>query len=123
MWNAGKQRRLNSLLEKQEQGRLSSPEAEELQGLADERIRFEADALSVSTHQIAKSAEQAQQTRRAINSQARDLEELIRDQKSYLAEVNSIIKEMESRRRGWRARYKRVTGRPLTEPISPAAKR
>ena len=122
MWNSNKQKRLNRLLESQEHGNLSNLEVDELRTLTDERIRFEAEAVRESTRRIIQSTGQAQDVTREIESQNRQLEELIREQKSYLAEVNSMIKEMEARRRGWRTRYKRVTGKSLTEPISPAGK-
>jgi len=104
---------------KKEQERLSSAEAVELRNLTHERIQFEAEVLRISTDRITQSTEQAQQPTQKTIAQSRELEELIREQRSYLAEVNTIIKEMELRRRGWRTRYKKVAGRPLTEPISP----
>ena len=122
MWNTNKHRRLNSLLVIRERDGLSDPETEELQRLTDERLRFEAKALGNSTRQIIQSTEQTRAKTREMDTQSRALEELIREQQCYLAEVNSMIKEMEARRRGWRTRYKRVTGRSLKEPISPAGR-
>jgi len=117
MWEKNKQRRLNSLLLKQEQNTLSNAEADELQSLTDERIRFDAEALGNSTRRIIQTTEQSREKSREIEAQSHALEELIREQKTYLAEVNSLIKEMEIRRRGWRTRYKRVTGRSLKNPF------
>ena len=118
MWDERKQNRLDELLAAKEIGKISESDALELQKFTDERLRSEANALRNATHNIEIENERTQGAVEDIEAQKRALDEMVREQETYLAEVTALVAQMENRRRSWRNRYKRLTGRSLKEPIT-----
>ncbi len=83
-----------------------------------ERIQAEESALRQSTR--LKSEENALLEERIASTRKQNvaLASLIREQETYLAEVEAQVALMEARRREWRRRYSEVTGRSLDEPVA-----
>jgi hypothetical protein len=123
MWEENKQKRLGLLQEVEEQGEISESESAELMKLTDERVQWEAEAVSSAALKMTGDTEQTRNRIQETEAQSAALEQLIGEQERYLSEVSSLISEMENRRRKWRQRYRRLTGRPLKEPISQAGTR
>jgi len=118
MWNADRQQRLDALRELEGQRALTDPERAELSALVEDRIRFETAAIEAATQDArARVAALAEETRR-VDAQNAELEALIQEQETYLLEVQALIARLEGRRRDWRERYAKVTGKPLSEPVS-----
>ncbi len=123
MWDENKQKRYSLLLEVEERAGLSVSDSAELVKLSEERVQWEADAIRNATLKIIGDTDLTRAKLQETKAQSAALEELIREQEKYLSEVSSLISEMENRRRKWRQRYQRLTGRPLKEPISRAGTR
>ena len=94
---------------------LTTSDAAELGGLIAERVGAEGRALRVATRRIHEENERTRQRVQETEEQNRALEQLVREQEAYLAEVTSLIDQMETRRRNWREQYERVTGHTLKE--------
>src|SRR5690242_16951433 len=118
MWDETKQSRLSQLRALDARGALAERQRAELTALIAERCRDEEAALEESVRRSeaenAQLAERVQQTQ----SQNHELEALLREQEAYLADVQEMIGQMEERRRDWRERYRRVTGKALGDPSS-----
>ncbi len=113
MWDASKEIRLRGLLDADEQGTLSEQEGAELAALKQERVRHEDAAIEQSARRMAEENTRVATRLDQVNAENRDLEALISEQEAYLADVRSLVTQMEIRRRQWRERYTQVTGRPF----------
>jgi hypothetical protein len=118
MWDETKQTRLNQLREAEAQGTLTETERAEMNALIAERCCYEEAAIEEAARRTEEKNAQLEAQVRQIQAQNRELEMLIQEQESYLADAQGMIAQMEERRRDWRERYTRVTGRLLNEPVT-----
>ena len=110
--------RLSRLHELELSGTLTEPERAELTRLVEERCREEATALEEATRRTDERASALSEEIEQVEAQNRELAALLREQEAYFAEVETLVARMEERRRQWRERYARVTGRSIEEPIT-----
>jgi hypothetical protein len=103
MWSDEQQTRLNALRAAERQGTLTAAERTELAALTQTLDALEAAYLTPATARV-------QQEREALEAQNRQLEELLHEQQSYLAEVRGLVAELQTREERWRARYAAITG-------------
>jgi hypothetical protein len=113
MWGQSKQKRLQRLREAELQGSLTEAERADLVALTEERCRYEEAAIAEATRRRGEGSARAAAQLQQVESQNQALQDLIREQESYLAEIHALIAQMEARRQEWRERYTRVTGRPF----------
>jgi hypothetical protein len=104
MWSEAKQTHFNALRAAERQGTLTAAERTELAALTQELDTLEAAYLTPATARV-------QQEREALEAQNRQLEELLHEQQTYLAEVRSLVAELQRREQRWRARYAAIIGR------------
>ena len=114
MWDEVKQARLNALRAADRQGVLTEVEGAELLALTQELDALEAAYLHPST-------ERMRQEREALGEQHSQLEELLRKQQDYLAEIRTLVADLEVRARRWRQRYMDITGRDWVEAKAEAS--
>jgi chromosome segregation ATPase len=122
MWDLTRQQRLDHLRDAQAAGTLTETEGAELRSLVEERCSSEATALEAATRQAEERDRELAEQLQQVESQNRELQSLIQEQQAYLAEVEATIARMEERRRAWRERYAKVTGKPLDEPVPSEAR-
>jgi hypothetical protein len=115
MWDEDKQARFNALRAAERKGTLTPDESAELAALTQELDAVEAAYLTPAT-------ERARQERETLEAQNRQLEELLREQQDYLAEVREVVAELEAREQSWRKRFAEITGRELTEEKAEASR-
>jgi len=118
MWDESKQERLQQLRGAEEERTLSEEEQAELATLIQERCDYEEVAIVEATGRAEAANVRLEAQIQQVRAQSRELEGLIQEQEAYLAEVEAIVARMEERRRNWRERYRKVTGRTLEEPVS-----
>ena len=118
MGDGARQERFQDLLEKEQQGSLTEAEQAELAAHVQERCRSEEAAVARAAQEAKAANDTLEAQAQQVQAQNRALEALVQEQEAYLNEVRRIIDGMEERRRNWRERYQRLTGRPLHEPIS-----
>jgi hypothetical protein len=114
MWDEAKQARLNTLRAADRQGVLTEAEGVELRTLAQELDTLEAASLQ-------PAIERMRQEREALVEQNSKLEELLREQQDYLADVQALVADLEARARRWRQRYVDITGREWVEDKAEAS--
>ena len=103
-----KQARFNALRAAERQGALTEAEGAELLALTQELDALEAAYLQPATEHV-------RQEREALGEQNSKLEELLREQQDYLAEIRTLVADLEVRARWWRQRYMDITGRDWVE--------
>jgi hypothetical protein len=103
MWDEVKQARFNTLRAAERQGVLTEVEGIELRALTQEMDALEATYLHPAT-------ERMRQEREALGEQKSKLEELLREQQDYLAEIRTLVADLEARAQRWRQRYMDITG-------------
>ena len=108
MWDEVKQARFNTLRSAERQGTLTEAEGVELLALTQELDALEAAYLQPVTERV-------RQEREALGEQNSKLEELLREQQDYLAEIRTLVADLEVRARQWRQRYMDITGRDWVE--------
>ena len=108
MWDEVKQDRFNALRAAERQGVLTEAEGTELLALTQELDALEATYLQPATECV-------RQEREALGEQNNKLEELLREQQDYLAEIRTLVADLEVRARQWRQRYLDITGRHWVE--------
>jgi predicted DNA-binding protein (UPF0278 family) len=108
MWDEIKQARFNALRIAERQGTLTEAEGVELLALAQELDVLEAAYLHPATERV-------RQEREALGEQNSKLEELLREQQDYLAEIRTLVADLEVRAQRWRQRYMDITGRDWVE--------
>ena len=118
MWDETKQTRLDELREAEAKGALTEAERVELSALISERCQYEEAAIEEATRRTEEKNARLEEQIQHVQAQNRELEALIQEQESYLADVQGMISQMEKRRRDWRERYTRVTGKLLNEPVT-----
>ena len=118
MWDQGKDAQLRNLREADATGTLSDEERSDLQALTEERLRHDDALLKQATQHANRESRHIAARIEQAEAQNRELEALVREQETYLSQVQAMIAEMETRRREWRTRYSRITGRPLGDPVS-----
>lgn len=104
MWDADKQARFDALRAVARQDPLTDAERTELEALLQELDALEAASLHPAT-------ERMHHEREALDAQNRQLEELLREQQAYLAEVREVMVALEARERRLRNRFAEITGR------------
>ena len=120
MWTADQQTQLERLRQLDARAGLTESERLEYERLKGRRVRHEARALREAAARVDRENSLLEEQVRAGHLQNRALEELIREQEAYLAEVRAIIEQMSLRRQEWRDRYTEVTGQSLGEPAGTA---
>jgi hypothetical protein len=108
MWDEVKQARCNVLRIAERQGTLTEAEGAELLALTQELDALETAYLQPATARV-------RQEREALGEQNSKLEELLREQQDYLAEIRTLVADLEVRARQWRQRYMDITGRDWVE--------
>ena len=108
MWDEVKQARFNALRIAERQETLTEAEGVELLALTQELDALEAAYLQPVTERV-------RQEREALGEQNSKLEELLREQQDYLAEIRTLVADLEVRARQWRQRYMDITGRDWVE--------
>ena len=114
MWDQAKQARFDALRASERQSTLNAAERAELVTLTQELDALEAAYL-------APAAEQVRQERAALEVQNQDLGELLCEQRAYLADLRTVVTELEAREQQWRKRIAEITGRewaPETAEVS-----
>jgi chromosome segregation ATPase len=119
MWNDARQKRFDELREAEAQGTLTAEERSELTALIAERCQREAAAIEAAAQQAEEQNTELEGQIQQLQAQNNELEALVHEQEAYLAEVQAMIARMEERRRDWRERYAKVTGRPLGDRVAP----
>lgn len=114
MWDETKQARFNVLRAAEGQGALTEAEGAELRALTQALDALEATYLDPVTERV-------RQERRALEEQNSKLEELLREQQDYLAEVRAVVTDLEARARRWRQRYVDITGQEWMEDKAEAS--
>ncbi len=114
MWDEVKQARFNALRIAERQGALTEAEGAELLALTQELDALEASYLHPATERV-------RQEREALGEQNSKLEELLREQQGYLAEIRTLVADLEVRARQWRQRYMDITGRDWVEDQAEAS--
>ena len=84
MWTTAMQTRLNALRAAEGQGTLTEAERVELVALTQKLDALETAYLTPATARV-------QQEREALEAQNRQLEALLREQQSYLADVRNLV--------------------------------
>ena len=111
-------RSFQQLREAAEQGTLSEAERAEWAASIQERCRAEEAAIAAAAQRTEETnADLAAQVQQ-VQAQNRELETMLQEQEAYLAEVQATVAAMEQRRRDWRERYQKLTGRALHEPVT-----
>jgi len=108
MWDEVKQARFNALRAAERQGVLTEAESIELRALTQESDALEAIYLHPATERL-------RQEREALGEQKSKLEELLREQQDYLAEIRTLVADLEARAQRWRQRYMDITGQDWVE--------
>jgi hypothetical protein len=114
MWDDAKQSRFNALRRAERQGTLTTAESAELHALTQELDALEATYLHAATERLRRERE-------GLGEQNRKLEDLLREQQAYLAEVRTVVAELAAREQRWRARYTEITGRQWAEDQAEAS--
>jgi hypothetical protein len=107
MWDAAKQSRFNALRAAQRHRTLTTGEGAELSALTQELDALEGAYLHPATQRIRREREEQEE-------QNTKLEDLLREQQTYLAEVRAVVTELTARQQQWRARYAAITGQEWT---------
>jgi len=107
MWNEAKQARFNTLRAAGRRGVLSEAERAELADLTRQLDALEATYLEPATERLRQEREQ-------LESQNRQLEELLRERQAHLAEVGDVLDQLQTRDQRWRERFAEITGREWT---------
>jgi hypothetical protein len=79
-----------------------------LRALTQELDALEATYLHPATERIRQECE-------TLGEQKSKLEELLREQQDYLAEIRTLVADLEARTQRWRQRYMDITGRDWAE--------
>ena len=108
MWDEEKQARFNALRAAERQSILTEAEGVELLALTQELDALEATYLHPVTERL-------RQEREALGEQKSKLEELLREQQDYLAEIRTLVADLEARAQQWRQRYMDITGQEWVE--------
>jgi hypothetical protein len=87
MWDEQQQSRLIHLQAAKEQDALSKSGSIELRKLTDDRLRLEAEALTDATRKMDIETEQTRTIVKEVDAQKLALEEMIREQEAYLADI------------------------------------
>ena len=103
MWTRGQQVRFDALRAAERQGTLTEAKGVELLALMQELDILEAAYLHPATERV-------RQEREALGEQNNKLEALLREQQDYLAEIRTLVADLEMRARQWRQRYTDITG-------------
>ncbi len=118
MWDEARQSRFQDLRELEEQDSLSEVERAELTALLQERCRAEEAAVRDAARRAQETNVRLDAQVEQVQAQNRELERLIQEQEAYLAEVHALLAGMQERRRDWRERYTKLTGRALNDPVT-----
>ena len=108
MWDEEKQARFNALRAAERQSILTEAEGVELLALTQELDALEATYLHPATERL-------RQEREALGEQKSKLEELLREQQDYLAEIRTLVADLEARAQQWRQHYMDITGQEWVE--------
>jgi hypothetical protein len=107
MWDTAKQARFNVLRAAERHRTLTIGECAELSALTQELDSLEEIYLHPATQRLRREREEQKE-------QNKKLEDLLREQQTYLAEVRTVVTELAAREQQWRARYAAITGREWT---------
>ena len=114
MGDETKQARFNTLRTAERQGVLTGVEGVELLALTQELDTLEAAYLHPAT-------EHMRQEREALREQHSQLEALLRAQQDYLAEICTLVADLEAWGRRWCQRYMDIIGRDCLEDKTEAS--